>query len=184
MFFAPPPEEDVAMVAYLRSLGIVAGEPLKWNSLSFVSKWALSWAKTLGTPSVWLAAYFQGRTVNEWQFLPVVGTYGVDYDARAALAIVGLGANLLDDGMYFSQNLDGGLLCPKAYKMHFKADELPPIDADGFWSITVYNFAGYLVPNAIQRYTLGSESGLMKNQDGSLTIYIQQQEPSEEKLQN
>ena len=41
------------------------------------------------------------------------------------------------------------------------------------------------MPNAIKRYSIGTKNKALKyNADGSLTIYIQHQRPSEDKLGN
>lgn len=43
------------------------------------------------------------------------------------------------------------------------------VPVDGFWSISVYNAAGYFEPNARGAYTLNSITG-QKNPDGSITV--------------
>lgn len=55
----------------------------------------------------------------------------------------------------------------------------PPCRA--FWSVTMYDAPDfYLVPNAIGRYSIGDRTeGLMRAEDGSLTIYMQHDEPGD-----
>jgi Protein of unknown function (DUF1214) len=72
-------------------------------------------------------------------------------------------------------------LCAKlsgvsSYVIHFAPGQTPP--AHGFWSITVYDQQGRLVPNSINRGDVGSETGLVSNPDGSLDIFLQETEPS------
>jgi hypothetical protein len=61
------------------------------------------------------------------------------------------------------------------------AKSVPP----GFWSVTMYDQrTSYTVPNSINRYDLGSESNLKKNDDGSITLYIQADNPGPDKEAN
>ncbi len=72
---------------------------------------------------------------------------------------------------------DGGALDgAKQYRIHFPAGKTPPVDA--FWSVTVYGPDMFLVPNAANRYSLsGDTPGLVRNDDGSLDVFLQQQPP-------
>ena len=72
----------------------------------------------------------------------------------------------------------------KKYTLTFASDI--PYEKPGFWSITMYDAANnYTVPNPINRYMLGSDSsGLKRNADGSLTIYIQKHSPGSDKEAN
>ena len=55
---------------------------------------------------------------------------------------------------------------------------------DAFWSMTMYANMN-LVPNAIDRYSLGDRTkGLKRDSDGGLTIYMQHDSPGEEKESN
>ena len=42
----------------------------------------------------------------------------------------------------------------------------------------------YTVPNSINRYSLGSDNDLKKNEDGSITIYLQKDSPGKDKESN
>jgi len=63
--------------------------------------------------------------------------------------------------------------------------ETPP-PAKPFWSVTMYDtsydgVSGYLVDNPIGRYLINSTTtGLVHGDDGSLTIFIQRDEPESE----
>ena len=51
---------------------------------------------------------------------------------------------------------------------------------DAFWSLTLYNSKGFMVENAMSRYSIGDRSqGLIYGPDGSLTLYIQSVSPGE-----
>ena len=61
------------------------------------------------------------------------------------------------------------------------AQPVPP----GFWSVTMYDKAtSYTTPNPINRYHLADYDKLAKNEDGSITIYLQAESPGPDKESN
>ncbi len=68
------------------------------------------------------------------------------------------------------------------YVVHFQKGQLPPVGA--FWSITMYNASQFFVPNPIDRYAIGDRDNLKFNDDGSLTLYIQNESPGKDKETN
>jgi hypothetical protein len=116
----------------------------------------------------------------------VVGSYGTDYLDRARLAAQTLGTQVPTQAVYFaaSRAQSGTTTTPLAgsssYEIRFPAKDLPPHESDGFWSITLYNAAGFLVANPINRYSVGGETpGLKRGADGSLTIVVSASRPIE-----
>jgi hypothetical protein len=64
------------------------------------------------------------------------------------------------------------------YTVTFTKDQTPPVN--GFWSLTLYDAAHFFVPNEFKRYSLGTKNKTLKyNPDGSLTIHVQAEPPSE-----
>lgn len=127
----------------------------------------------------------EGRKSNGWQLLTDVGRYGTEYLWRAAVALVGLGANLPDDALYPRALADSEgrpLTGEGRYEIRFAADGLPPVHA--FWSITMYDERQFLVENPIDRYALGDRDPLIVGPDGSLTIYVQSTSPGPEREAN
>ncbi|MEJ2541834.1 MAG: DUF1214 domain-containing protein, partial [Gemmatimonadota bacterium] len=59
--------------------------------------------------------------------------------------------------------------------------QLPPVDA--FWSLTTYEGVTRLMgENAMGRYSIGDRTrGLERNEDGSLTMHIQHDDPGDER---
>ena len=55
---------------------------------------------------------------------------------------------------------------------------------NAFWSLTMYDDDAYLVANPINRYALGDRSHMKFGDDGSLTIYIQNESPGKDKETN
>ncbi len=80
------------------------------------------------------------------------------------------------------QPLDGS---KHNYTITFAEGQLPPVNA--FWSITMYDGkTQLLIENPINRYLINSPMlpDLKKNDDGSLTIYIQKDSPGADKESN
>jgi hypothetical protein len=106
-----------------------------------------------------------------------------DYLLRAAGAQMGWGGNDRIEAFYpmLDEDADGDKFdgSAYAYTLSWKTD--PPCDA--FWSVTMYDkaydgTAGYLVENPIGRYLINSTTeGLVRGDDGSLTMYIRHERP-------
>lgn len=129
-----------------------------------------------------LSAFTEAQKTAGWLLpAPNIGDYGTDYAFRAQLAVVGLGANTPDEAIYPTGITDAsGALYDGAndYRLVFPPGDEPP--ARYFWSLTMYGTDGYLVPNAIDRYSLGpSHPPLVRKPDGSIVIAIQQDQPAE-----
>ena len=71
------------------------------------------------------------------------------------------------------------------YTLTFATGEFPPVNA--FWSVTMYEGKSQLlINNPINRFLINSPMlpGMNKNDDGSLTIYIQKDSPGADKEAN
>jgi hypothetical protein len=109
-----------------------------------------------------------------------MGNYGDDYLLRSAVAWKFIYTNSPEEALYPIANVDSeGLQLTGAnnYVLHFPPGQLPPVEA--FWSITMYHAdTRLMVHNPIERYSIGDRTrGLEYGDDGSLTIYIQDQSP-------
>ena len=124
--------------------------------------------------------------VNGWQInIDSIGVYGNFYMKRAVVAMLGLGSNAAEDAVYpiLLADADGNAVSgDNDYVMHFDADKLPPVRS--FWSVTVYDADGFQVANEINRFALGDRDPLRYNDDGSLDLYVQNQNPSADKQAN
>jgi hypothetical protein len=126
------------------------------------------------------------RVVNFWSMnTDTMGVYGNYYLKRAIIAQVGLGANLPEDAIYpfnlgdeLGRPLDGD----NDYMLHFEAGATPPVNA--FWSVTLYDQQGYPVANPLNRFALSSWMPLQHNPDGSLDLYVQNQNPGKDREGN
>ncbi len=102
------------------------------------------------------------------------------YGQRALAARGGLWGNHGYEAAYAMVYDDGAgdpLRGDHRYRLRFPAD--PPCAA--FWSLTMYDTPEFfLVENPIDRYSIGDRTpGLVRADDGSLTIYMQRDEPTE-----
>ncbi len=110
------------------------------------------------------------------------------YEQRALGVMAGIFGNTKNISVYygFQKDVKGNIpdASKSVYTLTFKAGELPKVN--NFWSITMYSLPNrWLVPNELNRYSIGSASTNMKaNKDGSLTLYIQPKNPDGEKEGN
>lgn len=110
---------------------------------------------------------------NGWSEISAAaqGDYGKNYEMRAYVAYFGYLALTAAQALYPSHSTGGHgpstpHLGPKqAYVFTFPSK--PPLEQYGFWSLTAYNAAQYLVPNALDRYALSDRSNITYA-DGSL----------------
>jgi hypothetical protein len=119
-------------------------------------------------------------TVNGWSATTKAGQPGNGLLVRAAFARTLPAINVVQEAAYWTTTVDSAgrrLNGQREYILHFPAGQLPPNDS--FWSLTMNDVVGYMAPNPIDRYSLGSQSGLTPNADGSIDIYIQRTAPAE-----
>ena len=181
----PPAAADGPVVQAMVAAGIGPGQTPGAGSSSTADEYLQ--ALRLGASLVTGAASAGSTTISTgWIRGAVEGTYGTDYPERALLAEETLGTQLPAQAVYFGarEAQSGTTTTPLAgtgsYEIRFPAGDLPPHGPDGFWSITLYNAAGSLVANPIDRYSIGDETpGLARGADGSLTIVVSPSRPTQ-----
>ncbi|MFI8997780.1 DUF1254 domain-containing protein [Streptomyces sp. NPDC053542] len=181
----PPSRADAPMVATLKRLGISPGKPFDINAEGTVNAQALRQAVTTGQQRIQKAVSGLGKDVNGWRVATDLGRYGTDYLRRAATAWQGLGANLPQDAVYplvLTDRQGRQLTGARRYTIHFAPGQTPP--AHAFWSLTMYDRKGFLVPNPINRYEIGHTAKPRPNSDGSVDIYVQHDPPASHKRSN
>jgi hypothetical protein len=144
--------------------GIIVGAVLAFLTANIMMNAALKAATT---------------TVNGWSITLKCGQPGNSILLRAACARTLPGVNVAQEAAYWTTTVDSAgrrLSGRHDYVLHFPAGQLPPNDA--FWSLTITDVAGFMVSNPINRYSVGSRSGLALNADGSIDIYIQRTAPA------
>ena len=124
--------------------------------------------------------------MNGWRIPPKdIANFGTDYRTRAVIALVGLGANIVEDAIYPTTFVDADgrpLDGANRYVLHFGKGLTPP--ANDFWSITMYDAESFFVDNAINRYNIAGWMPLKYNEDGSLDVYMQHDSPEKDKEAN
>ncbi|MFO7617188.1 MAG: DUF1254 domain-containing protein [Bacteroidales bacterium] len=187
MVQSPAASYDGAMVDDLAKLGITPGAEFSLSDFTESEQDAIKGGFAAGQAKMsTLGTTVQGNNRNGWKYLlQGIGTYGDQYNTRAYVAMIGLGANLPEDAVYPSADVDIAnqpLNNSNNYTITFPAGQTPP--AQGFWSITMYDKNNFLVYSPILRYALGSYSGLVPNEDGSVTLYLQKDSPGIDKESN
>ena len=118
---------------------------------------------------------------HNWTTINNGAAFGTDYFTRTAVAKSNILVNKPLETKYFYQDLDGAgqrLHSANRYTVTFANGQLPPVK--GFWSLTMYNRHHFFEPNAIKRYSVGTKNkDLQTAADGSLTIYVQADEPTD-----
>jgi hypothetical protein len=127
-----------------------------------------------------------GKVVDSW-VVSMVGEYGTDYMKRAVVAAFGWPANLKEDAVYPYTEVDSTgakLTGANKYTLTFPKGQTPPVD--GFWSITMYMIdeGWWFVPNALNKFTVSMRNNPKFNDDGSLTLYFQNESPGKDKEAN
>ena len=123
---------------------------------------------------------------NHWSSVTNGAAFGTDYFTRTAVAKSNILVNAPNETKYLYQDLDAAgarLNGASRYTVTFAKDQTPPVD--GFWSLTLYDMQHFFVPNEAKRYSLGTKNKNLKLEpDGSLTIYVQADPPSEAQRTN
>ncbi len=179
----PPHITDWSVLTRMKRIGL---EPGKSFDSGKVDADALAKGAAAGLKLMQAKTSSLARTANGWQMnTDTMGVYGNYYLKRAAVAMVGLGANQVEDAIYplnIADSEGNPVTAENKYLLHFEKSELPPVDA--FWSLTMYDAEGFQVANALNRFAIGDRDALKFNADGSLDLYIQNENPGPDKESN
>jgi hypothetical protein len=182
----PPHDTDWSIVARLRRIGIEPGESFDFERLDPSVQQALTQAAKDALSAMYAKIPTMGRVVNGWSMnTDTMGVYGNYYLKRAIVTMVGLGANQPEDAIYPLNIADAHgkpLTGEHKYVQHFSKEELPPVSA--FWSVTMYDSAGFQVANSMNRFAIGDRDELKYNADGSLDLYLQNESPGSDRESN
>lgn len=186
----PPAKADAPLIKEMESIGIIVGQKFSTENLS-----PELIEKLNAIPEQAHQNWIDKETGKKESGIPVInnwlvareemGVYGINYEQRAFIAFIGLGANSAEDAMYptTTRDSEGNTIDGKnKYVLHFDKGQTPPVNA--FWSLTAYNSKNFLVANSINRFAIGDRDNLKYNEDGSLDIYIQNTDPGGEKTSN
>ncbi len=189
--FAPatgPAAVEVPLREKFARIGIEPGKPFPTVALTAADKAALAEGIKQAEPVIKAKIETLGQKVNGWvnSHSMVLNRDGYDGDwaRRSAVAVAGILANDAKEASYAftREDKDGVKLDGSTanYTLTFPEGALPPVNA--FWSVTMYDGATQLlVENPIKRYLINSPMlpDLKTNGDGSLTLFIQKDEPTD-----
>jgi hypothetical protein len=194
-FCEPIHADDQEAMAQFAKIGIASGATFDASAFDAETIKAIEAGIADAIKKIAYKAEHIAEQVNGWNMMEAFGPrefFKGDWLLRAAAAMAAIFANDKIEAFYplVYVDADGGVLDSTAnkYTLHFKKDEIP--SAKYFWSVTMYNkradgTAGYMVDNPIDRYLINSTTeGLNYGEDGSLTIYIQQEQPEGDKAAN
>lgn len=176
---APPlPGEEARYAQVLAVLAAARDNPALKQAMTEAAKDA---DETLVKPLFQFRNYGQ-QLAHHWSTISNESAFGTDYFTRTAVAKSNILVNSPNETKYFYQDLDASgarLNSANRYSVTFAKDGTPPVN--GFWSLSIYNVHHFFVANPISRFSVGTKNKDLKHAaDGSLTITVQADEPSEE----
>jgi len=186
---AVPAPEDAPMLARMAKIGIVPGQTFELAKLELAVREALKDVPQLVTDKLNESWATLGKDVNGWRVTTTGAIYGTDYLTRATWASNGWPSQQIEVSVYPTTYVDSSgakLDGRNSYQLTFKKGELPPVNAMGFWSITMYQIDNglWFYPNKLNRLTLSTRNSFKYNDDGSLTLYFQNASPGADKEAN
>jgi hypothetical protein len=187
--FCPTDPSETELMARFAKIGVGAGKTFDVSKLSPELKTAIQ----QGMADAWaeLAALQRKIDAKEVTLGEMFGTREYlknNYLYRMAAAVNGIYGNSKQEAMYpiYAVDADGQKLeGANRYSVRFAPGLLPPVNA--FWSLTMYELpSSLLVANPLNRYLLNSPMlpQFVKDADGGLTLYVQNESPGKDKEAN
>ncbi|MEQ8433809.1 MAG: DUF1254 domain-containing protein [Oceanicaulis sp.] len=178
-----PRREDAAALRRFLGIGLFPGA-FDQTGKGWIARRAASRGVAVARQRLADAADGLAPGPNGWRVVrDGLGDYGTNYELRAGVAMIGLGANRAEDAIYPNTETDAEgrpLSGDHTYRIRFEAGESPP--AAAFWSITAYDLQGFLLDTP--RHALGDRDALVFGSDGSLEIVIGAQPPASAEAAN
>lgn len=178
----PPADADEELLKKFSAINVGSGMTFDASVLGedAAERWTQMLKELRTTLSTNGSKYAQ--QLGQWTYYgEPIGDFGAEYDYRAMVALVGLGANTLDVAIYSKTAVDENgeaLTGDKTYTLHFES--LPPTLEKGFWSVTAYGSDDFLIDNPIDRYCINDRSDFKLNEDGTLDIVLSKEAPEDE----
>lgn len=184
---APPAAIDAPILERMAKIGLVPGQPFEISQFDVAVQAAINKAGEAGMTLINNNQKNMGELQNGWTVSKGLGVYGTDYLKRATVAAFGWPANREKDAVYpytFVDSAGEKLTGANKYTVTFAKGFTPPVN--GFWSITMYAIDNgwWFVPNALNKFTVSERDPLKYNEDGSLTLYFQNESPGTNKEAN
>ena len=165
-------------IIYLVSGRALGHKPSRTIPLDVVQGILIGAGLAFVTVLVILPNYYVTK-VNGWTTVLSCGEPGNGIVLRGVCGVIFPGPiNVPEEAMYWTTKVDGAgrpLSGAHDYILHFAPGGLPPNRA--FWSLTMGDNKNHFVPNPLNRFSVSDRSNLIRNTDGSLDIYIQNNAP-------
>lgn len=188
----PPYGQDLAVLGMFESLNIGPNKSFDPAKLEPATAAGLRRAIEIG-PNI-LAADHNARmgvVKNEWHITTDLGSWvtpdtgQLDFLLRSDIAKEAQPGQNASEAIYALTYTDAEgepLTSANRYILRFPKGHLPPVNA--FWSVTMYDETGFMIANPIHRSQLGTYDNLKPESDGSVVIYIQRENPGQDKEAN
>ncbi|RJG42674.1 DUF1254 domain-containing protein [Motilimonas pumila] len=171
------------LMARFSKIGVVPGQPFSADGLSPEIVTAMKAGIAEADQEMEKIAQDLTEDFNGWNWTGAedLSRFGTDYTLRAAIALRNIYPNDPAHAAYGQTFRDASgeqLVGTTGYTVTFAKGELPPVN--WFWSLTVYDAnTGAMYPNPLERVNVSDRTkGLHYADDGSLTVYVQHDEPS------
>jgi hypothetical protein len=173
-------ESEADLVRSLARIGLTTQSGFEPGSLSAEATRELARGLRDAATIVRAKSLNLGVNVNGWTINYQGPRFGTDWLLRAGVTLDQRNVTVPEEALYPLGRVDrdgAALDGANAYRIHFAPGQRPPVGA--FWSITIYDDAGRLVANPLDRYAIGDRTpGLATNPDGSQDILIQHAQPA------
>lgn len=168
------PEPDVPLVRRFALLGLDGGETFAPERLDAEVRAGIADGFEDARRVVDACRPQLGEPVGTgWTRVADKGAHGANHLSRAVMNHVGLAANVVEENTSFNTYADGTGRRLDGSTGRYVVRLATPPPAGAFWSVTLYDDAGLLVENPVDRYAVGSATdGLVVDADGSVTIAI------------
>jgi hypothetical protein len=184
----PPSADENDLIRLFARLGFGPGFDFQAQKMPSNVRFGMERAIPVAKSTIIHYARAMGETINGWRItLLNRNIRGTTYIERAAIAFERLAENSTEEVLCAEAYGDAEgikLYGAESYVLRFEKGQEPPVRA--FWSLTMYDLPGRLmVSNSIDRYSVRNRTrGLKRGTDGSLEIYLQKENPGEEKESN
>ncbi|HVN36721.1 MAG TPA: DUF1254 domain-containing protein [Myxococcota bacterium] len=184
--FCPTLPDETALRERFAKIGVVPGKPFVMTGLSREVRLAFVSGIKEGQQEI---DALRAKTKTSSGLFGSRTELGTNYVKRALAAQMGNFGNSKDEAFNLVYGSDGAGqpldASKQRYVLHFAKGALPP--AKAFWSLTMYRLPQQLlVANPLNRYLINSTmlSGLKRDPDGGLTLYVQSDSPGKDHESN
>ncbi len=187
--FCPTHPSEKELMTRFAKIGVGAGKSFDGNSLAPEIRTAVEQGMVDALAELAaLQTRIDAKEVTSGEMFGTRDFLKNNYLYRMAAAVNGIYGNSEAEAIYPLLALDNEGQKPdgsKRYTLRFAPGQLPPVNA--FWSMTMYRMPEILlVDNPINRYLLNSPMlpQFIRDADGGLTLYIQNESPGKDKEPN